>query len=658
MELTFFVGNDGRSPKRLQSHRACSSCRQKKKRCLHQLPGLIERSIRSSPLQSQSPSAQTGRYTPPHEGAGWHNSKEEPGRRFVCDTNPVVALLEDQESGLQKRRKGDVGAWLSSKQCDEAFPASPESESRNHRVINAADSTVSLSDGRQPQPETRLRGGDAFSLPTPTRQNNEQDISRREEPRVDPPLLPPGPDVAALIDIYFGRIHPVLPLLDEDKTRYQLSAGTLSVPLLQTMCLLASKDSKASSHLRLGSNAQMLCSQRFAEYIYKDILKNVPRKEDKQRILSIQLLTLLSLYEWGPDGAEESSLKLLEAIHHCHTIALHHSSAAGSSASKALFWCLWSLDKWNAAINGRPIMMNDCDMSQQAGDVLSLFCPTFRLWLRLAEHLRDVIGCYRPIVDGVVERDIEIPSFRELVEQCEAWDVEHGLLDTFEFFYHAVVILFTYSGGLQGRTQSPASRLLQEHSILTLASLCRTKNMWDLAPIPISAYTLSLAFSITYKDYKASKLQSEESIAKYNLRTFHECLKMFSGTWWKAAIMTRLGKQALDNLDRGLLSTRSRGAIFDRDSPPLCESSRTWTPDIANTEPTGLEDPQTSTHSSRISMADEDLMAPLVNSDFDDLHDSSFLATANPESFDAFLDNFPDVNFPCSTDQCIWNIPP
>jgi hypothetical protein len=141
-------------------------------------------------------------------------------------------------------------------------------------------------------------------------------------------------------------------------------------------------------------------------------------------------LALLSLHEWGPTGAEDCSLNLVQAIHHAHTIGMHlmRTDQQPTTSLKALFWCLWSLDKWNAAMNGRPIMIHDRDMTQRVDDVISSFPASFRLWLRIAEKLGRVILFYRPIINGVDHEELELPAFEELIEDCDAWKLSSDLL--------------------------------------------------------------------------------------------------------------------------------------------------------------------------------------------------------------------------------------
>ncbi|KAJ0419142.1 hypothetical protein BJY00DRAFT_314213 [Aspergillus carlsbadensis] len=688
MELTFLIGKDGRNVKRPQSHRACSLCRQRKKRCSHN-PSCLRRSSPRTPKhlhiapQSDPSSAQTSPQSSTQQGltissrtsvSEAHTGPEDldlAGRHFLCDTNPVVGLIEDRGSRLHRGRsdRGDVGAWV-----DQSHTSSPAAVDRNSPLLGGNDldnqhhvgdsnPVVSLLDGKQPglQRGHGMQGvvGAWFDQRTdssPRNGDNEHEGGQATGSNRGP-ALPPKADREILLNIYFDRIHSLLPLLDEDEVRSQASLGTLSIPLLQVILLVASKDRGAAPFLRLGSDAAVLRLETFSERIYNDILKNMPRKEEKKRILTIQILTLLSLHDWGSDGAEESSLHLNQAIHHSQTIGLHHLSTPERQTKpslKALFWCLWSLDKWNAAINGRAIMINDCDLSHGVQSAIPMFEPPFQVWLHLAEQLSNVIKAYRPMAEGVSNDELDVLTFEELIDRSAAWDIRPELLDSFEFFHHAVVLLSTYSNGLQGRSHTRVSTIRHSHSVMTLASLCRDKDVRDLPPLSMSAYTLSLVFSITYKMCKTSKLQSVRMQARRNLEMFFTRLQSLSSTWWLAAIMTSLGGRAMESLGRQYkISYNNASEEIGVPASSRCQSQLPpghWTTRPSNSlmldNPTDTGDiPNRYPHEQG---------GPLAG--LDPFEHSAF-APADAESFDLFLDNFPDVNFSCSaSDQLFWDM--
>lgn len=60
-----------------------------------------------------------------------------------------------------------------------------------------------------------------------------------------------------------------------------------------------------------------------------------------------------------------------------------------------------SIDHWNCAIHGRPVIFHERDIGQDVTEIIPSFEPPFRLWL-LAHYLMQVIVSYRPIIDASI----------------------------------------------------------------------------------------------------------------------------------------------------------------------------------------------------------------------------------------------------------------
>ena len=70
-------------------------------------------------------------------------------------------------------------------------------------------------------------------------------------------------------------------------------------------------------------------------------------------------------------------------------------------------------------------MIHNGDLSQRVDDVVSTFQSPFRVWLRIADKLGEVIHFYRPIMKGVDQSALDLPPFEDIVEDCEAWDMSN-----------------------------------------------------------------------------------------------------------------------------------------------------------------------------------------------------------------------------------------
>ncbi|KAJ5766151.1 Transcription factor [Penicillium nucicola] len=545
-------------------------------------------------------------------------------RQFACDSNPMATFMENDGSRLQngQSQKGDVGAWLS--------------PGENYLDLAEAPNPRLLSRALYPQSTS-----------------------------VDIPLLPPKQSQEALVDVYFRRIHPILPLLDEQTVRVNFKEGCLHAQLLQTICLVAAKDRTTASVLCLGQSSKVLQLERFSSILYSDIMQNMPRTP-REKIIYIQILALLSLHEWGPTGSEDRSLNLAQAIHHAHTIGLHlmRIDQQPIASLKALFWCLWSLDKWNAAMSGRPIMIHDRDMNQGVDDVISSFPASFRLWLDIAEKLGRVILFYRPIVNGADHEELDLPSFEEIVEDCGAWDIPSELLESSELLYHAVIILSTHSNGLQGRSRPRASSIRQTHSIFSIASLIHKRDFKCLPPLPMLGYTISLAFSVTYKQLRESQLASTRQTAIKQMREFHQCLIQSFSIWWSTAVMARLGTHVLDRIQASIELQGSTAPVNDALRPNSRQKAGDQrSQNLGETEILGSHPSVDCMQGLGRTETGIERVGPLyIQPRSDDLSDldisvaNPFLGASGIEDFDIFFNNFPDVNFPSGNDQLLLDM--
>jgi hypothetical protein len=134
-------------------------------------------------------------------------------------------------------------------------------------------------------------------------------------------------------------------------------------------------------------------------------------------------------------------------MHHSQTLGLHLGQAAAVSAGndlvmKRLFWCLWTLDRINSAINGRPIFMSDVDIAIETFAPGESGFPAFEAWLKVADVLNKVIDFYRP-TSNLSESGWEgdWPVMEELIDSVNGWDLSASILATIHLFYLTVSIL-------------------------------------------------------------------------------------------------------------------------------------------------------------------------------------------------------------------------
>lgn len=232
-----------------------------------------------------------------------------------------------------------------------------------------------------------------------------------------------------LIQIYFSTIHRFLPLVDEVAFHQDRARGKLSVSLLLAVLLAACRDDRAKPHLWFPESAGLgvprtLPPREFAQRIYTHLTSLLKAEAETDKIILIQVHALMSLHCEGPAGNEAASLNLFTAIHYLQVLGMHLPRADETDKSgrfSTIFWSMWSLDRLNAAYNGRPTIIHERDMAHKA----KFFCrdeaeaellAPFVVWLKLTSLLDETISYYRPVADpSSTGWEHQFPSFEEVL---------------------------------------------------------------------------------------------------------------------------------------------------------------------------------------------------------------------------------------------------
>ncbi|KAL4892130.1 hypothetical protein BDV59DRAFT_193972 [Aspergillus ambiguus] len=507
MELAFHASPGVKDSKRAYTRGACDSCRQRKVKD-------------SSPLLRRS---RNEHIIAPHyqdkKRDGQGRSRRNPlTTRFLGNLNPIVFFAGDVNTRLLRGRadQGDVGIWLD----------------RGNEILGNNE---------------EIAHGDPLSYQGAYLQYDQSHGTEWKRA-----LLPPRQSQEALVDIYFRCIHPILPLVDETEFRASYENGSVSSRLVQAICLTASKTSAAAPYLSLPKQGGTVALQKFSDSIYNDLTCAIAMNIEKRRITLIQILALLSLHAAGPKSFEEASMWLTQSIHHAFTLGLHLTKGSPTTDDVsiiALFWCLWSLDRWNGAIHGRPLVIHDRDLGQRLADVMGLFDASFRVWLSLASTLSDVTVVYRPTLEVPVDGNKpEISRFEEILDKCEGWNVPSDQLCSLELAYHGIALLASRPWGLNAQPKSRVLYLQQDMSVYRLSNLVQMCDIEAFAPLPTVAYCISLGFAISYKQLKRCHLPSTQHAAKGHIQQFCQCLETLSPAWRLAQVMVQLGKRAMDGM--------------------------------------------------------------------------------------------------------------
>lgn len=359
-----------------------------------------------------------------------------------------------------------------------------------------------------------------------------------------------------LIDIYFKKIHPILPLLDEGEFRQNHAGGIVPEPLVHAMCLVAAKDSEAEPHLKLSDSPSTVQPRQFCTILHGSIVGALKVPVRFEKVTLIRILALTSLHSEGADGAEEASLMMSQAMHYAQTLGIHLGQQAAAPAGnelvmKRLFWCLWIMDRSSAAMNGRPIIMSDIDIAIESFAAGESGFPGFEAWLKISHILNKVIDLYRPTNDMSIRGwEDPFPPLEEMIDEVGGWRLPASLLATIHLFYLTVGILSHRTRGIKELISVQHSHVRQRLLTIEVIRLMNAPKSQTLHPLPLLPYAISVALSVSYHHLRQSQFEHQQADARNDFRTACKVLQSLRRTWSSADVMATLAKKVLDQLDR------------------------------------------------------------------------------------------------------------
>ena len=213
--------------------------------------------------------------------------------------------------------------------------------------------------------------------------------------------------------------------------RTSLSQHRAPISLIHVLCLIAAKDSAAGPHLKLLElNNAPISVRLFCAHLYESVIASMAAASSKHHeITEIRILALLSLHREGKNGASKASNHICQAIHIAQTLALHLPQPNDHDCElRRIFWCLWTLDRLNAAMNSRPCFLNDLDIGVEPLTLTQSRFPAFDIWFRISQTLNNVIALYRPTNPESVTGIDEMTGFEQYVNEVDGWHLPTATL--------------------------------------------------------------------------------------------------------------------------------------------------------------------------------------------------------------------------------------
>ncbi|KAE8452197.1 hypothetical protein EG329_001664 [Mollisiaceae sp. DMI_Dod_QoI] len=565
-----FVAADGigNTQKRHQARRACESCRRRKKACHHGDEPTTTRpkatlenhtTILLSPTSPSHTSYQTATDQDVdslqgtertqeqthanrgslHEGESVSTLNEEtrdpqshlqaePARqvlhrkddqtsRFIGDLNPEGVFLAAISPNAT--REGSIGVWITADQ----------KEAASQTTRDAIQSPSNLFYGTGPLIQQFVPVLERQCLST----------------------IPPPPRLNALTKIYFDKVYPILPVVDETACRELPTAEPHRILLQQGICLAASKNPAAKQHLVLDESASPLSCREFGEKISGAMRMSIEIGLVTVKTVIIQALVLMSQFTDNPIGDDLSSQFISRAVHQIQSLGLQLKDNQDMNNSK-LFCCVWAMDRLNAALYGRPILMHERDWSADLSSYFEAQDPTFRLFLHVVALLDKVIDLYRPNTSVNPMLTGDFPAFEDVVLNCGVSNVTMSALATIEILYHAVSILSCRSRAWEDPQRSSTAYLRQSLSTAVLSSTVSCEEVQKYPPtlFPFIPYAISLAMSIAYREMRHSTLISHRKRSRVQFQTLCDALSKLEGIFWSASATSDMGQKLLKEMDR------------------------------------------------------------------------------------------------------------
>ncbi|KAK5155654.1 hypothetical protein LTS14_005915 [Recurvomyces mirabilis] len=448
------------------------------------------------------------------------------GRKFISDLNPTVTFLHRPREDARGRLlpNDDIGIWIDKLEYDDLI--------RRRDTATAEARNPSRPARRDPAAATINYG-----LPGDQR--------------------PHSGVLGPLVDIYFEKIHPILPLMNEAEFRDQQAEGTVREPLVHAICLVAAKDADAAVHLKLQASPSTLPPREFCNRLLASVMGALRAPCQYDKVTLIRILALASMHSEGADGAEESSMLLSQAMHHAQTLAIHLGQQSNNPSDadlsmKRLFWSLWILDRLNSIMNGRPIFMHEVDIAIEKFEPGESGYPVFDAWLKITELADKIITYYRPDYPlDVTGWEDQYPGLEEILDEVHGWHLSPSLHMTTHLYYLTIAALSHRSRGVKQIPRGTNSAIRQRLCSSEVARLMDSDyDGCKVHALPIVPYSVSIALSVAYQHLRQSQFDHQQKDA---CREFRKCAKILQSlrrTWSSADTMAALAKKVQDEMDK------------------------------------------------------------------------------------------------------------
>lgn len=494
------------------------------------------------------------------ETYGLSTSKEAAEIRFIADLSPESAFVinANRQGGAGDISRHVVGLWLGQK-----------------RTEASSDESSAGDDQRTDDVPTKVLNGSAGQ---PLLLSTLRPALRRECLTT----IPTRDDFDKLAELFYAKVDPVFPLLRDEP--WEKHGAMETVALEQCICLIASLDPSMRPYLRLPHCESPLPQLDFRTCIAAALKQSLDLGFLADKVVLLQVCTFMSMYVDKQGFGELSTYYCAQAVLHEQTLGFHvgwPDGKAGAARSHRILWCVWVLDRLNAATNGRPTLIHRRDMDRKVLESVEEQPAPFRLLIRIAQYLDHTISLYRPHATGQGQAEHKDQTFEDLVELTGAHNLTNGLLGmhsktsatctsaltsfaaSLELFYLAVVILRGRSKG-----QRPSSEL-QWFCAARIVAVASGEHKSSLIFWPLLPYSVTVAASVAYRSLRNSPMPYNRKRAYKLFQDSCEVLDELSLAFLSAKAMARLAMETMQEVERVAAERTRRTSLRSTVTTPM-----------------------------------------------------------------------------------------
>lgn len=385
-------------------------------------------------------------------------------------------------------------------------------------------------------------------------------------------VLPPQQDLDSLIQIFKQEIHPILPIVDFTTTALAEPVNredAASITLRQAICLAACKNTSAKQYLNLPKCENGPIAQRtpreFADATFSALKIALDIGLVDNRLELVQVLALMTLHSYGPDGDDEVSRLCGQAVHYAYSAGLHYPSRPESPLSETrrmeILCSLFALDKIIAMVTARPtiIRSNEICLPAENDDTLRTLPPGLQLLFCLCQRLDRILDLYRARPPHEMEKEECIwetswQGFEDLARDCNAHTMEAPLQVTLELLCHSMsVISYRPPKALPIDHQAPeitpspsiqSSKMRQKYCAQQVCLLLEQ----ETTMLPFIPYAASLSLTVALRTIRTTILESRKRIAKKDAEKSLQLLDRLADIYWHAESTSMVGRRILQSL--------------------------------------------------------------------------------------------------------------